>query len=223
MASKASLSSSSLPFEAHKESAQKNVGAGMEEDKKQQTGETHRLMDSCVGTARSSHQSYSFRGSSRRSSCSASTLNKESGRSSSRPYSRCSSGYSDSNPRERVGDEGRIGRQTSRDRVDDASFVEQTSPHSNGSSSKRNKIMRSRLSKDDEARQHQHQFGRHKDLDPAFDKHRKYDLMAHLRAEEGKEVTGRFGPVDGNSVLAASLLTSNLSVPWSHELRGQKW
>lgn len=192
------------------------------EDQKQQTGETHRLMDSCVGTARSSHQSYSLRGSSRRSSCSASALNKESGRSSSRPNSRCS-GYSDSTHRERVGDEGRIGRQTSRARIDDASFVGHTSPHSNGSSSKRNGIPRSRLFKDDEARQHQHRFGRHKDLEPAFDRHHRYDFMAHLRAEEGKEVTGRFGSVDANSVMAASLRTSKLSAPWSHELRGQKW
>ncbi|CAM9707785.1 unnamed protein product [Hapterophycus canaliculatus] len=60
-------------------------------------------------------------------------------------------------------------------------------------------------------------------LDPVFDRHRKYDLIAEERAAEGSQVTGRFGPVHGDSVLAASLLTSELSTPWSHVLRGQKW
>lgn len=236
-APKASLSSSFLPFEAHKESSQKEVGAGME-DQRQQSGKTHRLMDSCIGTARSSHQSYSFRRSSMCSSCStvpSSTLDKDSGRSSSRPYSRCS-GYSDSSHRDRVGSEGRIGRQTTHPtspaRIDDASFVGHMSRHSDCSSSRREERLRLRLFKDDEARQQQqslyqgssstHRFGRHIDLDPAFDRHHRYDLIAHLRAEEGKEVTGRFGPVNANSVMAASSLTSKLSLPWSHKLRGQK-
>ncbi|CAM9125110.1 unnamed protein product [Scytosiphon promiscuus] len=60
-------------------------------------------------------------------------------------------------------------------------------------------------------------------LDPVFHRHRKYDLIAEERAAEGSQVTGRFGPVHGDSVLAASLLTSELSTPWSHVLRGQKW
>lgn len=60
-------------------------------------------------------------------------------------------------------------------------------------------------------------------LDPVFEKHHKYDLVAQERAAQGGEVTGRFGPVHGSSVLAASQLTSELSTPWSHVLRGQKW
>lgn len=60
-------------------------------------------------------------------------------------------------------------------------------------------------------------------LDPAFERHRKFDLIAAERAVQGRDVTGRFGPVDGTSVVAASLLTSELSTPWSHVLRGQKW
>lgn len=60
-------------------------------------------------------------------------------------------------------------------------------------------------------------------LDPVFDRHHKYDLVAEERAAQGGQVTGRFGPVHGSSVLAASLLTSELSTPWSHVLRGQKW
>lgn len=60
-------------------------------------------------------------------------------------------------------------------------------------------------------------------LDPAFDRHHKYDLMADERAARGGEITGRFGSVKGSSVVAASLLTSELSTPWSHVLRGQKW
>lgn len=60
-------------------------------------------------------------------------------------------------------------------------------------------------------------------LDPVFDRHHKYDLIAEERAAQGGEVTGRFGKVQGSSVLAASLLTSELSTPWSHVLRGQKW
>ncbi|CAM9408489.1 unnamed protein product [Ectocarpus fasciculatus] len=64
---------------------------------------------------------------------------------------------------------------------------------------------------------------RFRSLDPVFDRHHKYDLVAEERAAEGMVVTGRFGPVQGPSVLAASLLTSELSTPWSHVLRGQKW
>lgn len=60
-------------------------------------------------------------------------------------------------------------------------------------------------------------------LDPVFDRHHKYDLIAEERAAQGGEVTGRFGKVHGSSVLAASQLTSELSTPWSHVLRGQKW
>lgn len=60
-------------------------------------------------------------------------------------------------------------------------------------------------------------------LDPVFDRHHKYDLIAQERAAQGGEVTGRFGEVHGSSVLAASQLTSELSTPWSHVLRGQKW
>lgn len=60
-------------------------------------------------------------------------------------------------------------------------------------------------------------------LDPTFDRHHKYDLIAHDRAASGGEITGRFGPVRGSSVVAASLLTSELSTPWSHVLRGQRW
>lgn len=60
-------------------------------------------------------------------------------------------------------------------------------------------------------------------LDPSFDRHHKYDLIAHDRAASGGEITGRFGPVRGSSVVAASLLTSELSTPWSHVLRGQRW
>ncbi|CAM9726872.1 unnamed protein product [Laminaria digitata] len=60
-------------------------------------------------------------------------------------------------------------------------------------------------------------------LDPSFDRHHKYDVIAHDRAASGGEITGRFGPVRGSSVVAASLLTSELSTPWSHVLRGQKW
>ncbi|CAM9519446.1 unnamed protein product [Ectocarpus sp. 8 AP-2014] len=64
---------------------------------------------------------------------------------------------------------------------------------------------------------------RFRSLDPVFDRHHKYDLVADERAAEGMMVTGRFGPIQGPSVLAASLLTSELSTPWSHVLRGQKW
>ncbi|CAM9177655.1 unnamed protein product [Ectocarpus sp. 12 AP-2014] len=64
---------------------------------------------------------------------------------------------------------------------------------------------------------------RFRSLDPVFDRHHKYDLVAEERAAEGMMVTGRFGPVQGPSVLAASLLTSELSTPWSHVLRGQNW
>lgn len=60
-------------------------------------------------------------------------------------------------------------------------------------------------------------------LDPVFSKHHKYDLVAHTRGACGAEITGRFGPVNEDSVMAASLLTSELSTPWSHVLRGQKW
>lgn len=60
-------------------------------------------------------------------------------------------------------------------------------------------------------------------LDPVFDRHHKYDLIAEETAAQGGEVTGRFGKVHGSSVLAASQLTSELSTPWSHVLRGQKW
>ena len=60
-------------------------------------------------------------------------------------------------------------------------------------------------------------------LDPSFDRHHKYDLIADERAASGGEITGRFGPVRGSSVVAASLLTSELSTPWSHVLRGQRW
>lgn len=67
------------------------------------------------------------------------------------------------------------------------------------------------------------QLSQFKTLDPVFQPHHKYDLIAQERAARGGEVTGRFGPVDGSSVLAASLLTSELSTPWSHVLRGQKW
>lgn len=62
-----------------------------------------------------------------------------------------------------------------------------------------------------------------KSLDPVFDRHHKYDLIAEERAARGQAITGRFGPMKGSSVLAASLLTSELSTPWSHVLRGQKW
>lgn len=64
---------------------------------------------------------------------------------------------------------------------------------------------------------------RFKRLDPVFEPHRKFDLMAAEQSARGGDVTGRFGPVDGPSVLAASLVTSELSSPWSHVLRGQKW
>lgn len=60
-------------------------------------------------------------------------------------------------------------------------------------------------------------------LDPVFERHRKYDLIAAQRAARGGDVTDRFGPVDATAVSAASLLTSELSTPWSHMLRGQKW
>ncbi len=60
-------------------------------------------------------------------------------------------------------------------------------------------------------------------LDPVFDRHHKYDLIAEEQAAKGGEVTGRFGEIHGSSVMAANLLTSELSTPWSHVLRGQKW
>lgn len=62
-----------------------------------------------------------------------------------------------------------------------------------------------------------------KQLDPVFNRHHRYDLIAEEQAARGGEITGRFGPVVGSSVVAASLLTSELSTPWSHVLRGQKW
>lgn len=60
-------------------------------------------------------------------------------------------------------------------------------------------------------------------LDPVFGRHHKYDLIAEEKAAKGGEVTGRFGEIHGSSVMAANLLTSELSTPWSHVLRGQKW
>lgn len=60
-------------------------------------------------------------------------------------------------------------------------------------------------------------------LDSVFERHRKYDMIAAERAKTGGDITGRFGAVNGASIMAASLLTSELSTPWSHVLRGQKW
>ncbi|CAM9278676.1 unnamed protein product [Discosporangium mesarthrocarpum] len=57
-------------------------------------------------------------------------------------------------------------------------------------------------------------------LDPVFDPHRKFDLLA---ATSTGPITNRYGPVDSASVLSASHLTSELSTPWSHVLRGQKY
>jgi len=73
------------------------------------------------------------------------------------------------------------------------------------------------------ARPGTHHPSRPRALDPVFDRHHKYDLIAEEQAAKGGEVTGRYGEIHGSSVMAANLLTSELSTPWSHVLRGQKW
>ena len=215
-------SKESLPTHARSYGGQQNVGASVEatvegDREGRQKQNQSIVVGSCMmTTARSlSTSSNNSGGFTRRSNSSTvtSSVSHKSSRTSSSPRSaRCCECSCSSN-----GDS----QQTMRTNPPGIISNRSCKLSSTSSGSKRENRLRSRLIVDGEAPLQC--LPQQSDLDPVFSKHRKYDLIAHRREAQGREVTGRFGSVNLDSVMAGSQLNSELSTPWSHVLRGQKW
>lgn len=182
---------------------------------------TQRSDSTCAPSCGSSADSYSSRRSRSRSSASSAGDSHNEGGRSSRSGSSTSTGH-----RTRPATSYGVSNEGAIPPTSNTAYMQQLS-HRSGNSRSNGRENRLRppkiLGQDTPTPSTTPKLPRFRVLDPVFDKHHKYDMVAEERAAQGGEVTGRFGPVHGSSVLAASLLTSELSTPWSHVLRGQKW